>query len=307
MCQRNAVRAFRITCGLIDPDEIGDVRKRAWAGFRKSLREAKLAHDRRDRRAAVKCVRDAEALVPEIDEWLQQLAMCALAEAAHSANDRVGLRRVLMQDDRADKLSRMDPDTLLRIGQRKRAIARLEAELQESLDELRVDTLNAHFPAAAIERALCQLVDVGESDRARRWLRRTLGEGGDWVLVHRGAFSSAVFRSLAKAVAKVEGPEPALRLLALAEADASADKPSAWRQSAVLDNVELLAELSGVDAAIAAAGKIRSPRQRRRALAKLYAAKRDWPALHKILNASSDAREAARLIWQAHFAWEPAR
>ena len=108
----------------------------------------------------------------------------------------------------------------------------MEEEAKEALQELQSGTMNAHFPAMSLQRAIEELGDAGEMERAKRLLKRALKEGESWYLPAPGAFTSAVFRFLAKAVARVEGKEAALALVHLAMERAKGDPKSRWKRSA---------------------------------------------------------------------------
>lgn len=304
-CQEKSVREFKILRGLLHPRDAVDESERTNAALSHHLRAAKAALHQGDRAAAMVELDAVETLIPPTDDVGKRKRMEDLLRVAASADDRSRIRRLLAADERAGKWGRVNPDTLLEIGERDLAVARLETEIKEALRELMGDDMNAHFPAMAFEGAISALVDIGERATAQRWLRVALEEGTEWALPHRGAFSSAVINSVAKAVLRVEGPAPASQILELAMAHAAGDKPSGWRAAAMRNNLELLLELAGPEAALAEARKVRSPRDRRRSMVCLLAKSESWDKLHHVLREAADAKEAAELMWWIKFEWRP--
>lgn len=301
----DAIRRFRWMHGLLDPSNAKDEDERMKAAVRRETSLARRAANSPQERA--QHVEVANAIIAQMPDWGIRQERAELLLTLFEIGDKAAAEQLLLIDDTADKRTRIGTHVLIRVGEYLRAIRRIEVVIRESLAELRGGSINAHFPAMAIERAITELIEIGEKVRARSLLREVLGEGESWILQNRGAFSSAVFRSLAKATLLVEGPKPARRLLDLAMADAQDDSPSGWRTSAIRENLELLVELAPPEEAINVAKTIRSHKDRRRILAPLLARAERWNELHEVINSAADAKEAADIIWWTKFVWRPAK
>lgn len=221
------------------------------------------------------------------------------------AGDSGGVARVLEADARSPSGDRILGHILLAAGLTELAIERLTAQAKTALLELARERLNAHFPASAFERAVLGLVRAGATALARELVEQALRDGGRWKLSAMGAFSSAVLRSMARAVAATFGAESALELVRLATQHADTDKPSGWRTQAVMDNAELMIELSPPAEAVEIAKSVRSPGTRRALLAEVYARRGDFDALGLVLDTCKDAEERVELIWKLRFVFEP--
>src|SRR5262249_6844845 len=160
---------------------------------------------------------------------------------------------------------------------------------------------NIHFPAMSIARSLEFLVEHGARDEARRWLRRAIKELPTWPVIRYGWTTSAVYQSLARAAAAIDGPVAAEDLLNRATADARAEPRGDFRQGAVGAALDLKAELGGLNEAIDDARKLRSPTQRRKELAKLLARARRWGELREVLSQVDSPEEAADVAWWIKF------
>jgi hypothetical protein len=303
--QEKDVRWFRTRHGLLAPSD-ATAEEHTDVSFKYLVRQASQAMDRGDATGSVAKLLEAEALVALLPKSRHSGAIQRLVMGFHLAGDQANLLRLLDQDAAADSKMRLMPKTLLKVGQRSRAIARYEDEAREALEKLQTETLNAHFPAGQLERAIIGLADAGEMELARKWLSPALAEGESWQLLSSGAFSSAVFRSVANAVARVNGNEAALSLLQIATERANKDRKSGWRTQAIQDNAELLIELSPPDQAAEIARKLRARTTKLRVQAKLFAQQQDWDALHEVLNSCKTPMEAAETIWWTKFVWRPA-
>jgi tetratricopeptide (TPR) repeat protein len=306
-CMERAVRQFRCFRGLLSPDEAADERERAEAAFRQHLRAANDAFRLGDLSTCAGRLRAAEGLVPSLEEVARGNATGRLLKAYADIGDRQSVRRLAEADRLAGRDVRVSPRDLLRAGERELAIARLRTEADEALEELRQGTVNAHFPAMSLERAIVGLVDAGDVEAARQLMERTLKEGESWHLTAPGVLNSAVFASVARAVARVQGSEAALALVKLAMDSAESDRKSDWRTAAIRSNAELLIALSPPEERAAISAKVRSPKSRARLLTKIAAEQHDWDRLHELLNAHRRPIDAAEAIWWMKFVWRPAQ
>ncbi len=261
--------------------------------------------DKGDNALASRSLVKALPVIDQFEPWRAHYARIKLAKGFTRAGDEKNLSRLLKFDESADKANRFSGHDFLRIGQRKRAAARFEQEVNDALGELESETLNAHFPAGQLERAIIGLADAGEMKLARDWLARALKEGAAWNIERIGAFSSAVFQSMAKAVARVEGREAALAILDIAEDRAKSATVSGWRTAALGSIAAFRVELNPSDAAEAIARAVRSPSRRRELLVKLFAKRQDWDKLHEALDTAKTPIQAADLIYSLKFIWRP--
>jgi hypothetical protein len=305
-CQDRMVRKFRARHGLLAPRDAADPQERVEAAFNGLVRSATASVRANDIVQAIAALGEAEKLLDDMPVSMRRHALASLAKAYGLAHHEEGVVRMLDQDSKAAPKERVGAAFLLRIGQRDRAVARYEEEAADALEKLCGENVNAHFPAMSLEHAIVGLADAGEMSLAKKWLDRALKDGTAWGLVAPGAFTSAVFASMAKAVARVEGSEQALNLVRLAMDRATADKKSDWRTAAIRSNAKLLVELSPPEEAERIARTIRSRSARDRLLARIYAARKDWDGLHAILSNCRTPAEAAELIWWTKFVWKPA-
>jgi hypothetical protein len=297
------VRDFRAKHGLLATRDAVDDRQRAQAQFNAVVRAAGQALDNGDKRQARQMLAEAMPIIEQFEPWRQRYARFTLAEGFHRAGDKENLERLLKLDDIADDDRRFFPHNLLKLGQHDRAVARFQQEAKEALAEMETDTLNAHFPATQLQFAISGLADAGEMKLAREWLARALKEGAVWNINRIDAFSSAVFESMAKAVAKVEGPQAALGILDIAADRAQKAKPSGWRTAAIASVAKLRMELSPIEQAEAAARAVRSPKERTRLLVNLFAKRQEWDRLHETLNTAKTPIQAAELVFSLKFVW----
>lgn len=299
------VRDFRARHGLLDAQDAVDEKQSAEARFHTRLRAARQAQDRGDTAEAGRLLGEALPIVEQFAPFSQKFARFQVAEGLKRAGEEDALRRLLEADDGAGPDRRFLAQQLLRLGQRDRAVARYQEEARQAVAELGADRLNAHFPARQLEYAVVALADLGERTAARAWLARALQDDALQEIPRRGASPSAVFQSLARAAARVEGPDAALPLLGLAAERAASAKESVWRTAELAGVTELSVELGPTDEAEAAARAVRSPKERRRLLVNLYARRRDWANLHATLDTAKTPSEAAQLVYDLKFIWRP--
>ena len=90
-----------------------------------------------------------------------------------------------------------------------------------------------------------------------------------WPVIEYRWTTSAVYNSFAGAMAIIEGPAAADKLLEAALADGKAERRGDFRQGAVNAALELKADIGRLAEAIEDARKLRSPTQRRKELGRL--------------------------------------
>ena len=122
-----------------------------------------------------------------------------------------------------------------------------------------------------------------------------------WPAVRSGWTTSAVYHSLAQAMAMIDGPVAAENLLKQVMTDAKAETRSDFRQGAVDAALALKASIGGLDEAIDDARKLRSPTQRRKTLATLLAKAKRWGELREVLSQVESPEEAADVAWWIKF------
>ncbi len=302
-CTQRRVDGFLIRRGLLEPSRAATPEDRTDAEFNQLIRLATLP----DARSPCELLRKAAAMIATMEPSAKRWRKRSVLRAAHDIGCRDLIRDILAAEVLEPSERRVSGADLLAIGEKDRALAALRAEAEEDLRELDAGGMNTHFPAMGFERAIRNLVNGGFVGEAESLLAKALREGATWWLPAPGAFASAVFASMAKAVASVRGNSAALELVNLAMATANADQPSNWKAAAVRANAELLIELSPLSESLKIAKSIRSPTIKRKLMASHYARIKAWGELHALLNQSKTAMEAAEVIWSTKFVWRPAK
>lgn len=299
----DAVRAFRADNGLLDPADAVDEEERIKARFERAAREYKQALAAGERRSAKAAVAEMEDTTREVEEdWQRQDYLRRVIDCHAKLKDARAVKRCLRELDKDDRHEILDAETLSSLGMKAEASARARRDIAQELEQLReMDDPNIHFPVMSIVRSLEFLVAHGAKNEARRWLRRALKEMPSWPVFQYGWMTSAVYHSLAEAMAAIDGPSAAEKLLEQAMADARLEKRGGFRQGAVDAALDLKANIGRLDEAIDDARKLRSPTQRRKALGRLLAKARRWGELREVLGQVESPEEAADVAWWIKF------
>lgn len=298
-----SVLDFKILHGLLDPAQVDDARQAERASANRAERLAKEMIDGRKFAKARQPIELLESIARATDdELMRSLRYQSVLEFYFRLKDSASVRRVLRKMSKEDRESAVPYSKFAELELHREAIRRAERQINADLDELAsMDVPNIHFPASSLCDAIEFLSDAGETKRARRLLKRTLRECEDWPVYEFGWTTSAVYAMLARAVAKVDGPEQATKLMESAHDHAGSEKRTDWRKGSVRSAIELEADLGYLDDAIARARKLRSPRERRFATAKLLARARRWKELREVCHSVRNPLEAAELCWAIKF------
>ena len=299
----NAVREFRADNGLLDPAEAIDDHQRLNAQFRRDDRQVAQALAARKRKAASLAVAEMEQVASGHDDpWWRQQWTRVVIERYANMGDSAAVKRCVRKLDAEDRQVILDARTLSKLGMKREAIARAKRDIHGELEILRTTTdPNIHFPAMAIGRSLQFLADQGEAITAKRLLCQALREMHTWPVIELGWTTSAVYTAFAEAAASLGDQETADALLNDALLDGRSEKRSSWRQGAVGAALTAQASNGRIDAAIQEAQKIRSPRERRKALGKLFAKEGRWKELREVLTGVASPEEAADVCWWIKF------
>lgn len=298
-----SVRDFRAENGILDPNDALDEKQRIKAKFWRAMRQFREAMSGRKRKAARQALAELEEAAREPKQKsLQQVYLNFVVQAYAEFKDANAVRRCLRRLDRNDRDDILDADTLLRLGMQRQAITRAKKDIAEALDELAtMDDPNIHFPADQISRSLLFLEKQGENTAAKRWLQRALREMPTWPALEFGWTTSAVYSSFARAMAKIDGPQAAEKILDQAIADGHLEKRPAFRKAALNSAFDFKAESGRLEDAIDDARKLRSPTQRRKELGKLLARAGRWKELREVLCQVQSPEEAADVMWWIKF------
>jgi hypothetical protein len=299
----NSVRAFRVDNGLLDPADAINEEQRITARFERAGRQYKLAIAAGERESAKTAVDEMANIAREVEkEWWRQSYLRRVINGYVELKDAHAVKRCLRGFSKSDRHDVLTAETLVSLGMKAEAIARARQDIARELKELReMNDPNIHFPMMSIGRSLEFLVGQGARDQARRWLRRTLKEMPTWPTVRSGWTTSAVYHSLARAMAMIDGPAAAESLLKQAMTDANAETRSDFRQGAVDAALALKASTGGLEEAIDDARKLRPPTQRRKKLATLLAKAKRWGELREVLSQVESPEEAADVAWWIKF------
>ncbi len=299
----NSVREFRAHNGILDPADAIDEKQRIKARFWRAERQFKQAMAARKRKAARLAVAEMEEAAREVeDEWIRQVYFHRVIDSYVELKDAGAVKRCMRKLDKDERDEILDSRTLMKLGMKPQAIARAKKCIAGELEELgEMTDPNIHFPVMSICESLQFLVEQGEKNAAKRWLRRALKEMPTWPVIEYGWVTSAVYKMFAKVMAMIEGPAAAEEMLENAVTDAKAEKRSGFRKGAISGTLNLKADIGGLDKAIADARKLRSPTERRAELGRLLARARRWKELSEVLSQAASPEEAAGLAWYIKF------
>lgn len=299
----DSVRDFRADNGLLDPADAIDEEQRITALFERAGRLFKQALAAGERNTAKIVVAEMEKIAGEVDEeWLRRSYFQRVVACHAELKDVQAVKRCVRKLDKDERDEILDADMLVNLGMKAKAIARARQDIAKDLKELReMDDPNIHFPVMSIGRSLALLVEQGEKDEARRLLHRALKEMQTWPVYQYGWVTSAVYHTLAEAMAMIDGPAAADKLLKQAMTDAKAEKRRDFGTGAVDAALDLKASIGRLDEAIEDARKLRSPTQRRKTLATLLAKAKRWSELREVLSQVESPEEAADVAWWIKF------
>jgi hypothetical protein len=298
----NFVRAFRAFHGILDPAEAKDDEQRLEAQFNGARRRSQELQKLGKIREAQVAAAEMEKFGKQTQEdWLFERRMREVIKQHAALGDSAAVARCTKSLPKALRNEVLDYDTLEDLGMRAEAIAAATRKVKEELSELEeMDDPNIHFPCGSICRALLFLVKVGKKDEANKLYGKVARSAKHWPAM-AGFATSAVLTMFAEVAAVLEGPTEAKALLQQAEAQAGAERHTGFRRGAQAAAVEMEAQVSGVDDAIQKAQKLRSPTERRKELAKLYAKGKYWSKLREICQQSATPQEASDIAWWVKF------
>jgi hypothetical protein len=299
----NSVREFRADNGLLDPADATDEEQRVKARFEWAGRQYKQAIATGEGESAKAAVAEMATVAREVKkDWLRQSYLQRVVNCYAELKDARAVKRCLRGFGKGDRHEILDATTLVSLGMKADAIARARQDIARELEELReMSDPNIHFPVMSIARSLEFLAEQGARDEARRWLGRALKEMPTWPVIRSGWTTSAVYHSLARAMATIDGPAAAENLLKHAREDAKAEKRSDFQQGAVDAALDLKADIGRLDEAIDDARNLRSPTQRRKTLATFLARAKRWGELREVLSQVESPEEAADVAWWIKF------
>lgn len=299
----NSVREFRADNGLLDPADAIDEKQRISARFWRARRQFKQAMAAGELAAAPVAAAEMETIAHEVaEEWLRRSYLRHAIYCHAELKDAQAVKRCVRELDKEERRAVLDPGMLVSLGMKAEAVARARQDLGQELKALRErGDPNIHFPAMSLRNSLILLVEQGEKEEASRWLRRALKEMPTWPVFEYGWITSAVYHSLAEAMALIDGPDAAAQLLKQAMTDAKAEKRGDSRRAAVAAALDLKANIAGLDDAIEDARKLRSPTQRRKKLGTLLAKAQRWNELREVLRQVESPEEAADVAWWIKF------
>ena len=299
----NSVREFRAHNGLLDPADAIDEKQRVTARFEQAGRQFKQALAAGERDSARMAVAEMERIAREVDkDWLRRSYLRRVIASYAELKNAQAVTRCVGKLDKDDHHEILDAEMLVILGMTAKAIARARQDIAKELQELReMHDPNIHFPVMSIGRSLAFLIQQGEKDEARRLLHRALKEMPTWPVYQYGWVTSSVYHSLAEAMAMIEGPDAADKLLKQAMTDARAEKRSDFGKGAVDAALDLKASIGSLDEAIEDARKLRSPTQRRKKLGTLLAKAKRWKELREVLSQVDSPEEAAEVAWWIKF------
>jgi hypothetical protein len=299
----NWVREFRGQKGLLDPDDAINDEQRNKARFQMAARQYRQALAKGDRETAKVAVAEMERILPDVQpDWLRGFYVQQVVDCFVKLNDSRAVKRCLRGLSEAERDDIFSVDKLADLGLKAEALTRARRDIAQTLQRLRDQSdPNINDPVNLICRSVTFLVKRGEKQEARRWLRRALKELPRWPVIKNSWSSSAMYRSLAEAMATIDGPAAAEELLQRAVADAMSEKRGGFRQAAVGGLLGLKADDGRLDESIEEARKLRSPRERRKTLAPLLAKARRWGELRVVLCQVQSPEEAVELAWSIKF------
>lgn len=297
-----SVRDFRINQGLLNPTEAND-EERLDATFYYGARMLKDALKRTDQTTSKKmidsmlnCIKDVKTEAWQKARWISQTIPPARLLGVQK---RVA---ALVESLPVRERKELGYSLLADVGLKPEAIVCAVAEIKENLQKLKtMEDPNIHFPVMNIERALAFLIDINEKELARRWFGKVAGSVKSWKCVIGGWVTSAVLKTFIPTVAELEGEKAAQELARLSFKHANEDSSNMFKKGAVGDAISAVASVGATDEAIAAARKLRSPTERRKQLAKLFARAGRWKELREVCQQVMSPEEAADLVWSTKF------
>lgn len=298
----DAVRKFRAFHGILDPALAVDDEERREAIFNRARRRSRDLFKRGKRKEAQAAAAEMEQAAKETaDEWAREMRLRHVIEHHAQIGDSSAVARTIKNLPKAERAEILDYSMLSRLGMRKEAIERAVKEVKDELRELEtMDSPNIHFPVRSICDALLFLIEQRQRDVAARLYGRIARSARKWPAI-QGWTTSAVLTMFAEVAAILEGPEAAQYLLEGAERDARSESRTGFRKGAQSATIEMQARLNGFDEALAKDQKLRSPTERRRELAKLFAKAGRWSDLRATCQQVASPEEAAELAWSVKF------
>ena len=299
----NSVRRFRAQNGLLDPADAIDEEQRTRAMFERADRQCRNAIVAGEGPPAKSSLAEMEKIAAGIEvNWKRQAFLKRIVERYAELKDADAVMRCLNGFNVRDRDKVLDAGMLMNLGMKVEAVARARRDILQKLEELRTTKdPNIHFPAMAVGHLLEFLVEHGEKEEARRWLHRALDEMPTWPVIQLGWMTTSVYNSFASAVALIDGPAAAETLIKNAMNDAQREKHRDFRKGATRTALDLKGSIGNLDEAIAAAGKLRSPTERRKNLARLLARAQRWEELREVLSQTASPEEAAEVAWWLKF------
>ncbi len=267
------------------------------AAFNRAKRLASELIERRRFAKAREQIESMEQLARSTDdEFKRSLRLQSVLKLYARVKDSDSVKCLFRRLNKEDREEANPYSKFASLGLNREAIRLAERTVKKELEELaNVDNPNIHFPVSGLCDALEFLVDQGESQRACKLLKKVLAECEYWPVYEFGWTTSAVYTMLARAVAKIDGPEAATQLIESAFEDAAAERRPNWRKGVTRDAIDWEADLGYLDEAIARAKKLRSPRERRFETAKLLARARHWKELREVCQTVASPTEADHL------------
>ena len=299
----NSVRKFRILHGILDPADAIDESERREAIYKASRRRFRQQVAQNDlAKAKAELAVIVQFATQTKDEWECYWMRHDVVSAYGAVGDVKGLKRFIR-----DELNNEGSDFYLysilhEVGLEKEAIAEARKEIRRQINELKtMDDPNIHFPIQLICDALKFLVAQQKLRDAKRFLREVTQSTASWPSVPQGWTTSAAFSMFAEVVALIDGPEQTQELIDKAKHDAGTEKRADFRLGAITQAFDVETRDADLDAAIAAARKLCSPKMRREKLAKLLIRGKRWRELKEVCSGVSSPEEAFELCWSIKF------
>ena len=143
---------------------------------------------------------------------------------------------------------------------------------------------------------------IGERERARKLLEKTLRETPRWQGLAPGFATAGAFTDLAEILIEFGEHDHANKLLSRADAAGRAERHQGFRRGAIDAASSSSAATGGTASAIEAARKTRSEKSRRKKLVPLLAKTANWKELRDVLNDVGTAKEATQLALAVKYA-----
>lgn len=299
----DSVRDFRADNGILEPDDAVDDDQRDRAEFWGAERRFRSALDARRKKQARQSVVEMEAVACRLKKRSRREGFLYFVVTGYAKlHDQDGVKRCIGRLDKHDRDLVLSATTLLELGMKREAIERSKNDIRSNLEKLATMTdPNIHFPAMSISGSLRLLHEQGETNVAKHWLRRTLREMQSWPALERGWSTSAVYHTLAEAVAAIDGIDAADQLIEQAARDGEIERRPGFKKAATSSAINLKADVGRLDEAIDEARRLRSPKQKRKELGKLFARAGRWKELRDVLCQVTSPEEAADVMWWIKF------